>query len=216
MSDDPDQHQPPDPADAPVVVFDLGGVLAHPEDLLTRLAAIADLEPAAFETSYWAHRPAYDAGCPDADYWGPVVADAGGRPSTDTTRALTDADCALWGDLPIVSRRLLADLVDAGVRLGLLSNAPTAMARWVRGADWAQPFEHLVVSGQQGCMKPDPVIYQLTTALFAVEPAAVTFFDDREDNVAAARAVGWDAHVWAGPAQARVVLAARGVPGPRG
>lgn len=194
-----------------VVVFDLGGVLAMPEELLPRLAAVAGVAAGPFEDAYWLDRAAYDAGGLDDAYWEPIVRAAGGVPTEALTAELTRADCEIWGTLPLPSRELLAELVAAGTRLGLLSNAPTAMARWVRSADWAQPFEHLVVSGEQGAMKPAAVVYELTTALFAVDPGEVLFFDDRADNVAGARAVGWDAHVWTGPADARTLLVDRGL-----
>ncbi len=204
MSPAPDQ--PP-----AVVVFDLGGVLATPVELVPHLARLARVPVGPFETAYWAHRAAYDAGGLDAAYWDAVVAAGGGTPTDALTRTLTAADCEGWGDLPRVSRLLLAELAAAGTRLGLLSNAPVAMARWVRGADWAHPFEHLVVSGEQGCLKPDPVVYGLTAGLFAVDPARVLFFDDRTENVDGARRAGWDARLWAGPADCRAVLAERGV-----
>jgi len=194
-----------------VVVFDLGGVLANPVELLPHLARLARVPVGPFESAYWAQRAAYDAGGLDAAYWDAVLTAAGGTPAESLTRTLTAADCDGWGDLPRVSRLLLAELAAAGTRLGLLSNAPLAMARWVRGADWARPFEHLVVSGEQGCLKPDRVVYELTAGLFAVPGARVLFFDDRVENVDGARRAGWDARLWAGPADCRAVLAERGL-----
>jgi len=202
----PAPDQPP-----AVVVFDLGGVLATPVELFPRLAGLARVPVGRFEAAYWAHRAAYDAGGLDATYWNAVVTAAGGTPTDALTRTLTAADCEGWGDLPSVSWLLLAELAAAGTRLGLLSNAPLAMARWVRQADWARPFEHLVVSGEQGCLKPDRVVYELTAGLFAVDAARVLFFDDRTENVAGARRAGWDARLWVGPAGCRAVLAERGV-----
>jgi len=202
----PAPDQPP-----AVVVFDLGGVLATPAELLPRLAGLARVPVGPFETAYWAQRSAYDAGGLDAAYWDAVVTAAGGTPTDALTRTLTAADCEGWGDLPRVSRLLLAELAAAGTRLGLLSNAPLAMARWVRRADWARHFEHLVVSGEQGCLKPDRVVYELTAGLFAVDAARVLFFDDRTENVDGARRAGWDARLWAGPADCRTVLVEREV-----
>ena len=42
-----------------------------------------------------------------------------------------------------------------------------------------------------GVMKPDTGIYVEAERRFALEPAATVFIDDRSDNIAAARARGW-------------------------
>lgn len=196
-----------------VVVFDLGMVLATPVDLIGRLVAVVGLtqaDVAGFENGYWAHRAAYDAGSSDADYWSAVLADAGTHADSELVRSLTDADGRLWSDLAPEPRRLLTDLAAAGTRLGLLSNAPRSMGRHVRTRGWAAAFEHLVFSGELGLVKPDAAIYAAVTTLFAVDPAAITFFDDRPDNVAGAWEHGWQAHIWTGIADARAVLQARG------
>lgn len=44
-----------------------------------------------------------------------------------------------------------------------------------------------------GVMKPEPGIYAEAERRFALEPAATVFIDDREENVRAARARGWQA-----------------------
>ena len=198
-----------------MVVFDLGMVLSTPIDLIGRLVAVvrADVgrfDDAGFERGYWAHRSAYDAGSSDSDFWGAVLAEAGVRSQPELVGALTDADCRIWADIPTAPRRLLAELAAAGTRLGLLSNAPASMGRHVRTRDWAQPFEHLCFSAEMGLLKPDPAIYAAVSALFAVQPAAVTFFDDRPDNVAGAWEHGWRAHIWTGIDDARTALRACG------
>lgn len=203
-----------------VVVFDLGMVLSTPVDLIGRLIAVATadvgrVDDAGFERGYWAHRAAYDAGSSDSVFWGAVLADAGVRSDPALVVALTDADCRIWADLPTAPRQLIADLAAAGTRLGLLSNAPASMGRYVRTRDWAQPFEQLSISAEMGLVKPDPAIYAAVTGLFGVEPGTVIFFDDRPDNVAGAWEHGWQAHIWTGIADARAALQARGaLPGP--
>jgi 2-haloacid dehalogenase len=44
-----------------------------------------------------------------------------------------------------------------------------------------------------GCMKPDAGIYAQAEHRFDLDPRATVFIDDREENVAAARARGWQA-----------------------
>jgi 2-haloacid dehalogenase len=42
-----------------------------------------------------------------------------------------------------------------------------------------------------GVMKPHAAIYEEAERRFALEPRATAFIDDRDDNIAAARARGW-------------------------
>jgi FMN phosphatase YigB (HAD superfamily) len=62
-----------------------------------------------------------------------------------------------------------------------------------------------------GVMKPHPDIYAAAERRFALEPAATVFIDDRADNIAAARARGWQGIVHEDPAATRAALAALGV-----
>ena len=55
-------------------------------------------------------------------------------------------------------------------------------------------FADIVVSGEVGCMKPDPRIYALAETRFGFGGAALFFADDSPANVAAAAARGWQAH----------------------
>ncbi|GGK30026.1 HAD family hydrolase [Salinarimonas ramus] len=51
-------------------------------------------------------------------------------------------------------------------------------------------FTGVVVSGHEGVIKPDPVIYRLLLDRYGLEAGACLFIDDSEKNVAGARAVG--------------------------
>ena len=55
-------------------------------------------------------------------------------------------------------------------------------------------FRDIVVSGEEQLVKPDPAIYALAAERFGHAPEAMLFIDDNLDNVAAARACGWQAH----------------------
>jgi FMN phosphatase YigB (HAD superfamily) len=50
-----------------------------------------------------------------------------------------------------------------------------------------------VASFRVGAIKPSAEIYRKTEAMFGLEPAATVFIDDLPQNVAGARAVGWQA-----------------------
>ena len=62
----------------------------------------------------------------------------------------------------------------------------------------AQPvfdcFRDIVVSGVEKIAKPDPAIFALAQQRFGHAPGAMLFIDDNADNIAAARALGWQVH----------------------
>jgi 2-haloacid dehalogenase len=53
--------------------------------------------------------------------------------------------------------------------------------------DW---FEGIVVSGQDGLIKPDPEIYRLLMARYDLTAGDLVFVDDRPDNIRAAMNLG--------------------------
>lgn len=57
-------------------------------------------------------------------------------------------------------------------------------------------FADIVVSGTEQVAKPDPLIYEITEARTGRRGDALFFTDDNPANIAAARARGWDAHVF--------------------
>ncbi|MFP4517963.1 MAG: HAD family hydrolase [Oceanicaulis sp.] len=69
-----------------------------------------------------------------------------------------------------------------------------------------------VVSGEEGLIKPDPAIYEITKARIAHPPQDVVFIDDRADNIEAAKAAGFQGVVFETATQVRRDLAARGLP----
>lgn len=72
-------------------------------------------------------------------------------------------------------------------------------------------FRDIVVSGAEKLVKPDPAIYHLAIARFAIDPARTLFIDDREDNVASAIACGLQGHVFRNIATLEAELATLGV-----
>jgi FMN phosphatase YigB (HAD superfamily) len=70
-------------------------------------------------------------------------------------------------------------------------------------------FTEVVVSGEEGVVKPDRRIFEITDQRLPFEPAEVLFFDDRLDNIEAARAYGFDAEVFVDADKVRVALRQR-------
>lgn len=114
----------------------------------------------------------------------------------------------LWHDrwiemaAPVIpqSVRLLAALQDAGTPVFALSNFGK------QTFDIAKPeypflgsFDRSYISAHMGVIKPDPVIYQMVEDDCGLPPESLLFADDRIDNITAARARGWQTHLFTEP-----------------
>ncbi len=71
-------------------------------------------------------------------------------------------------------------------------------------------FEDIIVSGIEKIAKPDPRIYELVEQRSGRRGDALFFTDDNPDNVAAAKARGWDAHLFTDAAQLEAQLLGAG------
>jgi len=60
-----------------------------------------------------------------------------------------------------------------------------------RTVDFFHLFEGGVVSHQVGHIKPEPEIYQIFLERYCLKPETTLFIDDREENTAAARSMGF-------------------------
>ncbi|NHC46320.1 HAD-IA family hydrolase [Motilibacter aurantiacus] len=175
---------------ATTLLLDYGAVISFvqtEEDLRGLEAVVPQVPPAALWEAYWAHRLDYDLGLDDAAYWAAVL----GRPATgDELAELVRRDVDSWLHVNQAVAGALPGLRARGVRLGLLSNAPAAIARRLEEQPWTQALHAMTFSCDIPAAKPDPAAY--TAALDALGAAAedVVFVDDRAENVEGARALG--------------------------
>ena len=95
---------------------------------------------------------------------------------------------------------LIDDLNAAGLHTACLSN--TNAGHWrsmTTPGDWNfLPLDRMTfqfASHLVGCCKPDEKIYRHVEARTGVRGSRVLFFDDRAENVEAAKRIGWRAHV---------------------
>ena len=195
---------------ARTIVFDLGGVLVPTSRVIPRLAEAAGVDEATFSAAYWTARTEYDLGGDPVAYWTSVVTALGREPGPALVAHLQEVDSLKWSTLPDESVALLDRL--RGERIAVLSNAPAPLAAAVRAAPWSAAAERLLFSADVGLMKPDPAMYARADVELGTAPGRAVFFDDKAENVEAARAHGWAAHVWDGPAAALRALAAAAQP----
>lgn len=88
----------------------------------------------------------------------------------------------------------LEKLYDADVPMGVLSNTCEAHWKWILDQGWPMPgtwFQVEVLSYQVQSMKPETLIYQVCEEKAPCEPGNIFFTDDRQENIAAAKARGW-------------------------
>lgn len=183
------------------IVLDLGGVLGWGDGVWLDLAQMCDADPDAFAQAYWAVREEYDAGLSAFAYWQAVLAMVGIECEPEIAEELTRRDLAAWLRLRPATRELLRELKERGETVVILSNAADVFVDAIAAQPWSAFVDHVVVSGVVGVCKPDPRIY---AAVEAIAPGPYLFVDDRQDNVdAAARRVGWTAHLWTDDAETR-------------
>ncbi|MDQ6753086.1 MAG: HAD family phosphatase [Actinomycetota bacterium] len=173
-------------------LFDYGMVIStapDPEDWLAlREATGLDLEHR--ESSYWVHRSDFDAGrLTSRDYWTRVL----GQEVNDGFASRLDAlDARQWSHFNLDTLDVLESLSAGGSGLALLSNMPAGMAsEFVNREPWVRYFDKLFFSGHLGLVKPDPAVFAHVLAELEADGGRVTFVDDSEANIAAAKALGF-------------------------
>lgn len=110
------------------------------------------------------------------------------------------------------SHELVRRLAATGVPLFCLTNFGDELWQVFRPT---QPifdlFDDIVVSGIEKVAKPDSRIYEITEARSGRSGDALFFTDDNPDNIAAAKARGWDAHLFTDAASLESALTRAGL-----
>lgn len=110
------------------------------------------------------------------------------------------------------SHAIVERLADGGVPLFCLTNFGDELWQAFRPT---QPiFDHfadIIVSGVEKVAKPDPRIYEIVEQRSGREGHRLFFTDDNPANIAAARARGWNAHLFTDAAGLEAQLIAAGL-----
>ena len=179
------------------VLFDFGKVLSNAEDptAWSSMLVLTGLPEQQFHDAYWEYRHDYDRHTLDADaYWRAVAAQAGIILTDTRVARLKELDVDLWTNMNDRMVAFAQRLQRAGVCTGILSNIGDAMAQGiVARLPWLTDFYHCAWSYALGLAKPEPAIYLKTAEALHTTPAKILFIDDREENVAAAAALGFQA-----------------------
>ncbi|WP_052241387.1 HAD-IA family hydrolase [Microbacterium hominis] len=181
-----------------LVLFDLGGVLSSAPQRFETLGRVAGVDASALVEPYWRHRDEYDLGASDEHYWRAVIRGVGaGEPGPDVVAHLARVDAESATRIRPAAAAILRAVAASGAEVGIVSNAPRAMATRARERGWARSVTHWFFSAEIGLAKPDARLFaHVAKELGVRDPGRIVFIDDRAENVDAARAAGWTAHVW--------------------
>ncbi|AHM03530.1 Hydrolase [Roseibacterium elongatum DSM 19469] len=192
------------------VIFDIGNVLIEwaPERYYDRVYGVDRRKALFAEVDLDGMNTSVDLGAPFRDL---VYETAEAHP---TWRAEIRDWHDNWIELakPAIehSVTLMRRLRSKGVAVHCLTNFGVESYAYAQTQyDFLNEFDVEFVSGRLKVIKPDPRIYEIVEEDLGVAPDAILFTDDREDNVATARARGWQAHHFDGPSgwAARLVAA---------
>ena len=197
------------------VVFDYGRVLSlAPSDAeLQEFAALVGVTEPPFFEIYSATRHDYDCGRADFRQHWQAFAEAAGVKLEARAGGAHRRD----GNTDVVagqSRRARVGARDQGTaecETAILSNIPHDLLAEVRKFSWVDEFEVKIWSCELGIVKPDPAIYRACLDALGCHAERTLFFDDRPNNVEAARELGMEAHIFESAEQAREIVRA-GVP----
>jgi putative hydrolase of the HAD superfamily len=177
------------------VLFDYGQVLSNPPDpaAWARMLAITGLDEATFHAAYWAFRHDYDrAALSGPTYWHAFADRTGITLTPAQVSELLAADVDLWSSLDMPMVEWAGRLQRAGIRTGILSNIGDSMAEGIVAKfPWLSGFDHCTWSHALFMAKPEPAIFLKTAEALHTAPANILFLDDREENIAAAAALGF-------------------------
>ncbi|WP_225027753.1 HAD family hydrolase [Xinfangfangia pollutisoli] len=194
------------------VVFDIGNVLIRWDPVQAFLPALGDRAKVdAFLDRI--HFPALnlrgDAGVPFADL-AQEIADPADRAVFSTylpnyPRSITEPIEATWALIPRLKAR--------GLQIHAITNwsAETWPAGLAAHPRLGASFGVTVVSGHEGCIKPDPAIFARLCDRAELDPQACLFIDDSARNVAGARDFGMEAVLFTDSAALEGALQDRGL-----
>lgn len=183
----------PDAAHRVVIVWDLGGVVAHfrPARRLAELAMVTGWDEATIDNALWGSGldTAAELGLFDPEEtWKQSIAALGGRLDRETLRRC-------WA-LAFEPNLEVLELIDElGEPAALLSNnGPVVEACLANELDAiSDRFAHCLLSWRLSATKPSPEAFDQAAVMLQVRPKDLVLVDDRLDNVTAATHAGWSA-----------------------
>jgi len=173
------------------VFFDLGGVIIRTEfqaprqHLAERLGMeYEDLVKLVFDSP--SSIKASHGEISDKEHWAEVTKRLR-RPPAETEMIREEFFAGDVVDLEIVE--FLRSLRPR-IYVGLISNSWPDLRDYIARQKFDDAFEHMVISGEVGVMKPEARIYQIALEQAGVSPSEAVFIDDVYENIEGCEKVG--------------------------
>jgi 2-haloacid dehalogenase len=183
------------------VIFDIGNVLVEwqPERYFDRVYGAERCQRMFAEVDLHGMNLMLDSG---ADWQSTVYDWADRYPEWDREiRDWYDNWIQLAAPLIPQSLRQMRALKRKGVPVFALTNFGAQSFAYAQGEYvFLSEFDRAYVSGRMKLIKPDPAIYEAVEVDCGLAPQSLFFTDDRLENIEAAKARGWQTHLFEGPA----------------
>ena len=194
------------------VIFDYGRVLSHspsPAEMQEFASFVGLTEPPFFQI-YSETRDEYDRGRHDCrQHWQRFAEVAGVEITPEKMDRILEFENRMWLRVNTQVVDLARQIRSRGVRTAILSNIPHDLLADARANfDWLPEFDVQIWSCEHGIIKPDPAIYRLCLETLGCQANRALFFDDRPNNVEAARKAGMEAHIFESVEQAKEIVSA--------
>jgi putative hydrolase of the HAD superfamily len=192
------------------VAFDYGGVISFFQDgeTMKDLADLAGTDAALMTRIYWENRSGYDQGLVDGKgFFKNILAGVGIFADPDLLEKLIRRDLESWSHINPKTEALIRDIKTSGFKTAVLSNMVQDFLDRVKNTlPVFGLFDAAVFSCEVGALKPEEKIYRILLSQLDCEADELIFFDDLEENVLGAQALGIQAFLWKGPEEARKEL----------
>ena len=181
------------------VVFDLGNVLVRWDPLaIVRSLAVPRATQDLIKRELFDHPDwlALDAGLTTEAAVIDRISREAGLPRDLLVETLKVTKAA-FTDIP-ASVAVVRELAERGIPLYCLSNMSVDSYQVLRSRDYFQCFSGVVISGEEGLLKPDPRLFLRLFERFELEPVDLLFIDDVSENIEAAVALGMRSRQFSG------------------
>ena len=189
------------------VAFDYGGVISffQTEEAVKDMADLAGIDVDLMKRIYWDNRPIYDQGLVGGkEYFKNILADVGVFADSELLEKLLERDIESWSHVNPKTEQLMKELKQSGFKVAILSNiVQDFLDQLKKTLPVFDLPDAAVYSCEAGTVKPEEKIYRLLLSRLDCKAEELVFFDDKEANVEAARALGIQAFLWKGPEDAR-------------
>lgn len=175
------------------IVFDLGGVVVDwsPQRLLENYPGDSELPLSLFKkgffSDYW---PEFDRGAVSQEKITEQMGDFASRPYAECWDFVEFIKHSLV-DIP-ETLELIKDLSGQGYRLYCLSNMAVEFYDYLKDREVFRYFDGQIISALEGVIKPEEAIYRRLLDRYGLEAKESLFIDDLENNVEAARRLGFN------------------------